>query len=93
MVRISDSWYSHPRKDRTDYDMQLTELTAMYLGSDQLWLWADDPPILYGEDAVGMWVCLPVEEAWALVDRLQAELPPRQAVAEARSTQPASEDI
>lgn len=78
MVRISQSWYSDPRKARWDDDMQLSELTVLYLGRDEpVWLCADDPPMMHGEDASGVWVGLSVEEAWALVDRLRAELPTR----------------
>ena len=92
MVKISDSWYSDPRKERWDDDMQLSELTVLELvPGEPIWLCADDPPMMHGEDASGMWIALPVEEAWALVDRLEAELPPRRSVAEAAPTQPAAE--
>jgi hypothetical protein len=78
MVRISQSWHSDPRKGRAGEDMQLSELTVLCSGRDDLvWLCADDPPMMHGEDASGMWVGLSVEEAWALVDRLDAELPDR----------------
>jgi len=87
MVKISDSWNCDPRKKQFDTDMQLSELSVLYLvPGEPVWLCADNPPMMHGEDSSGMWIGLSVEEPWALVDRLQAELPDRDSGAEPASS-------
>jgi hypothetical protein len=78
MVKILDSWYVDGRKQRAADDMQLSELSVVWDG-EAVWLCADDPPEMHGEDASGYWVALSVEDAWALVDQVRATIPPRDA--------------